>query len=250
LGTMGDKLRTIRQHWQLSLREVEERSFHLAQECGDQSYQVSASWLVRLEREKHDLTVKKLVALANIYEVSPAQLLRCVDPANTRGPLLKHLSTPNATLLLTEGTLGSQARYLLPDRPIPGETPDKTTLLTTKNGRFLAPYLQGIIGKEDRTLTPMIRAGSVVHIDTRERSVSSRKDWTHEFQRPIYFFMTRDAYECGWCELERNSEWLTLIPHPLSPASSRRWKYQKEIEILGRVAVVAIRLTDHLQPVE
>jgi hypothetical protein len=56
--------------------------------------------------------------------------------------------------------------------------------------------------------------------------------------------MTREGYVCGWCELDRNSEWLTLIPHPLSPASSRRWKYRTEIEGLGRVVVVAIRFTE------
>ena len=84
----------------------------------------------------------------------------------------------------------------------------------------------------------------MVQIDTRKRSISLRKGWTHDFRPPIYFLMTRDAYVCGWCELDKNSEWLTLIPHPLSPASSRRWKYLTEIENMGRVVVVAIRLTE------
>jgi hypothetical protein len=55
--------------------------------------------------------------------------------------------------------------------------------------------------------------------------------------------MTREGYVCGWCELDRDSEWLTLIPHPLSPAHSRSWKYRKEIEIIGLVVFVAIPLT-------
>jgi hypothetical protein len=88
----------------------------------------------------------------------------------------------------------------------------------------------------------MIPAGSIVQIDTQKRAILSRKDWKHEFQRPIYFLMTREGYVCGWCELDKSSDWLTLIPHPLSPASSRRWRYRKEIENLGRVVVVAIRL--------
>jgi len=70
---------------------------------------------------------------------------------------------------------------------------------------------------------------------TEQRAISLRKDWTNEFQRPIYFLMTRDGYVCGWCELDKNSEWLTLVPHPLSPVSSRRWKYRTKIENLGRV---------------
>jgi hypothetical protein len=88
----------------------------------------------------------------------------------------------------------------------------------------------------------MIPAGSIVHIDTRKRAISPRRDWTHEFQRPIYFLMTRDSYVCGWCELDKRSDWLTLIPHPLSPASSQRWKYRAEIECMGCVIFVAIRL--------
>ena len=59
MGGIGAKLRTIRRQWQLSLREVEKRSRHLAQEKGNQSYQVSASWLDRLEREEHELSVSK-----------------------------------------------------------------------------------------------------------------------------------------------------------------------------------------------
>jgi transcriptional regulator with XRE-family HTH domain len=239
---IGAKLRRIRQQWQLSLREVEERSLRFAQEQGNQSYQVSASWLDRLEREQHELTVNKLIALARIYSISTEQLLRSIYPGDPQ-PVPGQLSSPNVTMLLTDGPLEEQARYLLPDEPGP-EPPDETALLSPgNNGLLLAPYRRGIIGKRDRTLDPMIPPGSIVHIDTRMRSISSRKTWAHEFHRPLYFLMTRDVYVCGWCELDRNSEWLTLIPHPLSPASSSRWKYRREIENLGRVVAVAIRLT-------
>jgi transcriptional regulator with XRE-family HTH domain len=238
---IGVKLRTIRQHWQLSLREVEERSQRFAQEKGNLAYQVSASWLDRLEREEHELTVNKLIALADIYNIPSEQLLRSMYPAVNHTVLLKQLSSPNATILLQEGPLEEQARYLLPDTLGADSRPDETTLLSTENGQYMAPYRRGIIGKRDLTLDPMIPGGSVVQIDTQKRTISTRKDWTHEFQRPIYFLMTRDSYVCGWCELDRASDWLTLIPHPLSPASSRRWKYRREIENVGRVIVAAIR---------
>jgi transcriptional regulator with XRE-family HTH domain len=246
LDSIGVKLRKIRQQWKLSLREFEERSLRLAQAWGSPSYQVSAGWLVRLEREEHDLTVNKLKSLANIYGMRPEQLLHCVDLENAQAPTLKQLSTPNATLLLDEGPLGAQAKYLLPDGPLPDQPPDETTLLRAENGQCLAPHLRGIIGKRDRTLNPMIPAGSIVHIDTRNRAIASTKDWKHEFQRPIYFLMTREAYLCGWCELDKASDWLTLIPHPLSPDASRRWKYRTEIENLGRVVVVAIALIERI----
>ena len=79
---IGAKLRTIRQTWHLSLREVEERSLRLAKERGNQSYQISASWLVRLEREEHELTVNKLVTLSEIYNIPTDQLLRSMHPGD------------------------------------------------------------------------------------------------------------------------------------------------------------------------
>ena len=243
MAGIGLRLRAIRRQWQLSLREVEERSLRFAQERGNQSYQVSASWLDRLEREEHELTVNKLIVLAEIYSLATEQLLRSMYPADPQPTLLRQLSSPNATMLLTEGPLEEQARYLLPDTLGPDQPPEETTLLATEGGSSLAPYRRGIIGKRDRTLDPMIPAGSIVQIDTQKRAIPSRRDWTHEFQRPIYFLTTRDAYVCGWCELDRASDWLTLVPHPLSPASSRRWRYRKEIENIGRVTFVAIRLT-------
>jgi transcriptional regulator with XRE-family HTH domain len=239
---IGERLRAIRRQWQLSLREVEERSLRFAQERGNQSYQVSASWLVRLERKDHELTVNKLIALANVYNISAEQLLRSLYPEDPQ-PVLRQLSIPNATMLLTEGPLEEQAMYLIPDTPGP-EPPEETALLAPGSGSMAAPYRRGVIGKRDRILDPMIPPGSIVHIDTQKRAISSRRDWTHEFQRPVYFLMTRDGYVCGWCELDKKSEWLTLVPHPLSPASSRRWKYRTEIENLGRVVAVAIRLAE------
>jgi transcriptional regulator with XRE-family HTH domain len=243
MAGIGSRLRAVRQQWRLSLREVEERSLRFAQERGNQSYQVSASWLNRLEREEHELTVNKLIVLADIYNLPTEQLLRSLYPGDPQPMLLRELSSPNATMLLTGGPLEEQARYLLPDAG-GAAPPDETTLLSTENGSLPVAYRRGIIGKRDRTLDPMIPAGSIVQIDSRKRAISSRRDWTHEFHRPIYFLMTREGYVCGWCELDRDSEWLTLIPHSLSPAPSRRWKYRTEIENLGRVVVVAIRLTE------
>jgi transcriptional regulator with XRE-family HTH domain len=246
MAAIGAILRTIRQQWKLSLREVEERSLHFAQAKGNQSYQISASWLDRLEREEHELTMNKLIVLAEIYNLSPEQLLRSVYPENPQPGLLIQLPSPNATMLLTEGSLEDGARYMLRDTLGPDQPPDEITLLAIENGPSLKPYRRGIIGKRDPILDPIIPAGSIVQIDTRQRAISPKKDWTHEFQRPIYFLMTGEGYACGWCELDRASDWLTLIPHPLSPASSRRWKYRTEIENVGRVVAVAIPLIERI----
>jgi hypothetical protein len=74
---IGERLRSIRQRWQLSLREVEERSLRFAQERGNLAFKLSASWLNHLE---HELSISKLIVLADIYDLSTEQLLRFVQP--------------------------------------------------------------------------------------------------------------------------------------------------------------------------
>ena len=206
---------------------------------------MSASWLARLESDGHELTVNKLIALAEIYAIPIDQLLRYIYPGNAELLTLDQLPSSSGSTLPIEGSRKSQANRSLSDTPFPDQSPDETTLLTTENGQSLTPYLRGIIGRLDLTLDPMIPPGSIVRIDTRNRAISSRKNWSHEFQRPVYFLRTREGHVCSWCELDGNSEWLTLIAHPLSPASSRRWRYRTEIENLGRVTSVVIRLAFH-----
>jgi transcriptional regulator with XRE-family HTH domain len=239
---IGERLRAIRQQWQLSLREVEERSFRFAQESGDRSYRVSASWLVRLECEDHDLTVHKLIALADIYNTPVKELLRSSYPVSSQS-ILKRLSSPIPPMLLADRSLEKNANGLIPNTRLV-EPPYRTRLLPLAGGSLQETNKRGVIGRRDRTLEPMVPPGSIVCIDTRKRAISLQKNWTHEFQRPIYFLMTPEGYVCGWCELDEDSQWLTVIPHPLSPASSRTWKYQTEIETLGRVVAVAIRLAE------
>jgi transcriptional regulator with XRE-family HTH domain len=94
MAGIGARLRMIRQEWQLSLREVEERSRRIAEERDDSSYQVSASWLARLESDEHELTVNKLVALAEIYSI-PIDQLTSIDPENAASLILAQLSSPN-----------------------------------------------------------------------------------------------------------------------------------------------------------
>ena len=141
-------------------------------------------------------------------------------------------------MLIAIDQLCSRIGYLFSRADPP---PDETTLLSPESGPSPAPYKLGIIGNHDRTLEPLIPTGSIVLIDTRKREISPHKDWARELQRPIYFLTTGDAYFCGWCDFAPLGELLTLVPQPLSPASSRRGKYRKEVETIGRVVTVIIR---------
>src|SRR5580698_10591573 len=100
---IGTRLLSIRRQRGLSLREVEERSGRLAETWGDQSHQISASWLARVERGKHELTVSKLISLATIYNQPPEDLL-IHSRLNESGSLQNHqLPEPATTILSANG---------------------------------------------------------------------------------------------------------------------------------------------------
>jgi transcriptional regulator with XRE-family HTH domain len=221
---IGAKLRAVRMKWGLTLREVEERSLRIAQDRDNPSCRISASWLNRVEREGRGLSAIKLIVLAVIYSISPEQLL-VYCPSAAKNSLNRNCPLgPNTTLLLTDGPLEEHARSWLPDSIAGEPIPDLTTLLSP--------------------VGPMIRPGSIVLINTLRRSIAHRRDWTNEFDRPIYFLLTHAGYFCGWCELDKNTEWLTLVPHSLSYATAQRWRYRKEVEVIGRVAAVLMRLEE------
>ena len=240
---IGARLREVRQKWGLTLREVEERSARLALEWGNPSYKISASWLDRVEREGRFLSAVKLIVLATVYSIPADQLLAfCPDGKVSTSPHI-HPSSPNTTLLLTRGPLEEHARLWLPDSIAVEPVPDDTALLPQED-RLPTHFRRGIIGRQDKTLHPMIRPGSIVLINTQRRAIAHRREWTSEFDRPIYFLFTHAGYLCGWCELDKAAEWITLVPHSLSYAIAQRWRYRKEVEVIGRVAVVLQRLEE------
>ncbi len=238
---IGDRLRAARGRWQLTLREVEERSLRLAQQWGNASYQISASWLDRIERENRALSARKLIVLAFIYGLNAEQMLALFAPANPNPLHLGDVSSPNGTLLLREGPLEEHAKFWLPETLVTEQPPEKTMLLRSEDGTLPINFRRGVIGRRDKTLEPMIPAGSLLLIDVRKRSIAGRKEWNHEFDRPIYFLLTRDGYLASFCELDKESEWLTAVPHPLSFESNKRWRYRKEVEVIGTVAGVFMR---------
>jgi hypothetical protein len=106
--------------------------------------------------------------------------------------------------------------------------------------------LGGYIGLEDYTLHPLIRPGSLVQIDPRQRKISAEK-WRTEFDRPIYFVELRDGYVCSWCRVDRGQ--LIIIPHPQSPPQEvRRFDFPSQAEIVGRVTGVAMRIVGEKLP--
>jgi transcriptional regulator with XRE-family HTH domain len=240
MAGIGQKLREARTKWQLTLRDVEERSAQLAQQRENPACRISASWLDRVEREDRALSATKLIVLAVIYGLTADELLALVPGADDSNKL-EQISVPNSTQLLSQGPLEQHARQWLPDSLLSDAVPEITALLPPEDGLLPSHYRRAVIGQRDRMLEPMVRAGSIVLIDTQKRTIANRREWTHEFDRPIYFLMTHSGYASGFCELDEDAVWLTLVPHPLSYETSRRWRFRKEVDVIGTVAAVLAR---------
>lgn len=84
---IGARLRALRLQAKLSTREVAEQSAQLAQQWGNQELKISPSWLARVERERHELTTSKLVALAHIYRVPAQELLQLSHAEKTENSI-------------------------------------------------------------------------------------------------------------------------------------------------------------------
>jgi hypothetical protein len=119
---------------------VEERSLRLAQKSGSPSYQISASWLGRVEREDHELSATKVLVLAAIYNLPAQEMLGYCQPGDGGSSRFHPLAGPNTTLLLADGPLGAQARNLLPDTFHSDSIPEATTLLPLAVEPESSPY--------------------------------------------------------------------------------------------------------------
>jgi hypothetical protein len=237
---IGAKLNAIREKWGLTLREVEARTARLAQEWGQRSYKISAGWLNRVEQKGRCLSGEKLIALGTVYGLATDELLAFRPGGTSNRPEFDQVSRPNTTLLLTRGPLEDHARRWIPDSVATDPIPEETAL-SPREEHLPNQYRRGIIGLRDKTMEPMIRPGTVVLINPLRRAIAHRREWTNEYDRPIYFLMTHNGYVCTWCDLDKDGEWLSSYPHPLSYVAPERWRYLKEVDVIGRVAVVLLR---------
>ena len=111
--------------------------------------------------------------------------------------------------------------------------------LSLLSGFDLKDHRYAFIGAEDWFMYPLIQPGSLVLIDESRRKVANT-GWTNEFERPIYFFEHRKGFACGWCTL--NAAQLVLQPHPASMCFPEVYSYPEDIDILGQITGVAMRL--------
>lgn len=224
----GQKLKSLRNKRNITVRDVEHASRRIAEAKGDKRFCISNGWLAQLENGVSEPSICKLFSLSVIYRADFLDLVRLYNVDVEDKEKYQPVANPHLT-------------QLIPDRNQVTSAPldDSTTNLTPHlqavsggNGTHSPGIIHGHLGSADFTMFPMIRPGALLKIDTTQNKLTANA-WRNEYERPIFFIELRDEYACGWCELQGNQ--LLIIPHHSSPASVRRFTYLREAEIVGRV---------------
>jgi len=247
----SEQLKEIRSKLGITTRDVAVLTQRLAEAENNPEYAISNAWLTQVENSTSVPSIYKLYALSAIYKIKFTDLLLLfgVD-LQKLGQHQRELQLPN-THMVTMEVYDSERTASFPIRFDRSFDIDNTNLLNRMVEIWgevpisliqhldLRHSLYGYVGLRDYTLYPLLRPGSFVQIDQKIRKIRPAR-WRTEHDRPIYFVELRDGYACSWCEIQDG--YLLLLPHPLSPASVRRFSYGTEAEIVGQVTAVAMRL--------
>lgn len=245
----GEQLRNLRESLGLTVRDVEMAAERIAKKHRDEEYLIPISRLSHIETKGIFPSIHRLYALAVIYRTDIRELLAMYDiDLNEIASDALLIDLPRTHR--AEGALAGTAMRM-PVRLDPSFNIKKTSNL----GRMIETwgivplaFLQhlaerqftyGFVGTEDFCMYPLLLPGSFVQIDETRNQVT-QGPWRSEFERPIYFIETREGFTCCWCEEHGDS--LFLQSHPLSPTPSRMLHRPEEVEVVGQVIGVAMRL--------
>ncbi len=251
----GGPLKELRNRLAITTREVSERSRKIAEGEGVEEFHISNAWLTQIENKQVVPSVHKLYSLSVIYRMKFTDLLRLYG-VDLEKISRYQLGTPlDKTHLTTLEVYDEDRAVTFPVHFDRGFRLEKTDLLSRMVQVWgevpisliqhldLRHGLYGYIGLEDWMMYPLLRPGSFVQIDSRQRKVGA-PPWRSEFDRPVYFVELRDGYTCSWCDLQGSR--LTLLPYPLSPNGIRQFAFPSEAEIVGRVTAAAMRLVNYM----
>jgi transcriptional regulator with XRE-family HTH domain len=251
MAEAGQKLKRVRERLNLRYRDVEEASVRLAERHKNSEFTIALSRLADIENKGTLPSLYRLYSLCVIYRLDLHEVLEWygVKVADLAADALNVVQIERThTAGFTAGALGEVQLPLALD---PGIDLRRTTFLSRMiqrwgkfplmllNGLDIKNQRYGFIGTEDWSMYPLLQPGSFVVIDESRRKIGDTA-WGNEFERPIYFFEHRQGYACSWCNL--TGEQLVLQPHPASQCQPQVYSYPAEIDVIGQVTGVAMRL--------
>ena len=246
----GQKLRRVRERLNLRVRDVEQASLKIAEKYRNDEFAVLINRISEIENRGLVPTLYKLYSLCAIYRLDLQEVLEWYGISLASLPADATLAEVMRTHLVGfPSNVNGEAT--LPLSLDPGIDVRRTTYLSRAIQRWgklplmlldaldLKAHRYAFIGTDDWFMYPLLQPGSLLLIDESRRKVVN-SGWASEFDRPIYFCEHRQGYVCGWCSLNGNQ--LVLQPHPASTCEPEVYAYPSEIDVIGQVTGVAMRL--------
>ena len=246
----GQKLRRVRERLNLRYRDVEEASLQIAERHKNDEFALVLSRLADIENKGTVPTIYRLYTLCTIYRLDILEVLDWYGVDVSGLPADAVNIAIERTHPVGFGPNG-HGDIQIPISLDPGIDLRRTTYLSRMiqrwgklpvmllNGLELKNHRYAFIGTEDWFMYPFLQPGSLVLIDETRRKIVDG-GWTSEFERPLYFLEHREGYICGWCNLNGNR--LVLQPHPSSPCNPIVYSYPDDVDVIGQVTGVAMRL--------
>jgi transcriptional regulator with XRE-family HTH domain len=248
--TAGEKLKKLRERFGMTLRDVEEASNRLASLYNNSEFAIPASRLSDIEAKGMVPSLFRLYSLAVIYRSDIRDILEYfgINVHNFAADI--KVANPTITHLIPSMPVQSQIK--MPTAVDVGFNLQKTgnlCRLIEQWGSVPLAFLEDLektkfvyafLGTDDYTMYPLIPPGSFLQIDQTKTTITMDRQWRSEYERPIYFLETRDGYICSWCS--KNGSQIMVQPHPLSSVAARALRHPQEIEVVGQVIGVALRL--------
>jgi hypothetical protein len=246
----GQKLRRARERLHLRVRDVETASLKIAEKYHNDEFAVLINRVSEIENRGLVPGLYKLYSLCAIYRLDFQEVLEWygISLAGLPADSMMAEVTQTHAIGFPPNVHGD---VLLPLTLDPGVDLRRTTYLSRMIQRWgklplmlldaldLKEHRYAFIGTDDWFMYPLLQPGSLVLVDETRRKIIDT-GWVNEFERPIYFVEHRKGYACGWCSLKDNR--FVLQPHPASHCDPEVYDFASEIDVIGRVIGIAMRL--------
>jgi len=252
----GQKLRRIRERLNLRVREVEQASLKIADKYRNDDFAVLINRLSEIENRGLVPSLYKLYSLCAVYRLDFNEVLEWYGISLGSLPAdASFADVPQTHLSSIQAD--SHGEVSFPLSLDPGVDLRRTTYLSRMIQRWgklpllflealeIKEHRYGFIGTDDWFMYPLLQPGTFIMLDESTRKIAN-SGWTNEYERPIYFFEHRQGFACGWCSLKDDQ--LILQPHPASLCSAQIYKYPSELDLVGQVVGVAMRLDQGRRP--
>jgi transcriptional regulator with XRE-family HTH domain len=249
----GFRFKNIREKLGLTQEEIEAASLEIARSENNPQLAIRRNHLSVIENSNSLPSIYKLFSLCAIFGLDILEVLEWYGLSREKLAKFQNLAkveTTHVVRLNLELTHAGK-KMVMPARLDPSFDATRTSFLTRLVQAWkevpigllarldMRDHAYGFVGLNDYMMHPLLKPGSFVQVDVKRNGIA-REGWRSEFDRPIYMLELRDRYACCWCSLVKDR--LHLVPHTLSPCKPETVAFPDEVDVVGQVVGVTMRL--------